>query len=254
MKKTPAATKATTSARHKRILTARLLDNVNDRACRLIELTTTGKAESRVDSRLLSQQLDIKHPNLFAMLKTHKTDFEEFGKVVFQTRPLPSGQREKIALLNEDQAFLLLTYSRNTAKVRALKIRLVRAFAQARRAAELRQTEYLPAYHAMRESIHAVSAGASCEGHIHSNCARLINKVAGIGPGQRASAPPAVQSILTVAQLLMAQAFSEATDHRDGYRRAKLALQAIEGINAPLALAQQAQAASKSVAIEGGAA
>lgn len=57
------------------------------------------------------------------MLKTHKTDFEEFGKVMFQTRPLPSGQREKIALLNEDQAFLLLTYSRNTAKVRALKIK-----------------------------------------------------------------------------------------------------------------------------------
>ena len=73
-----------------------------------IELTTTGKAEPRVDSRLLAKQLGIKHPNLFAMLKTHKTDFEEFGRVMFQTRPLPSGQREKIALLNEDQAFLLL--------------------------------------------------------------------------------------------------------------------------------------------------
>ena len=213
-----------------------------------IELTTVGKTEPRVDSRLLAKQLGIKHPNLFAMLKTHKTDFEEFGKVMFQTRPLPSGQREKIALLNEDQAFLLLTYSRNTAKVRALKIKLVKAFAQARRAVELRQTEYLPAYHAMRDAVHAVSVGASNEGYIHSNCARLINKVAGIGPGQRASAPPAVQSILTVAQLLMAQAFSEATDHRDGYRRAKLALQAIEGINAPLALTQQAQAATEKVA------
>lgn len=129
-----------------------------------------------------------------------------------------------------------------------LKAKLIQAFAQARRAAELRQTEYLPTYHAMRQAVHAVSVGASNEGYIHSNCARLINKVAGIDSGQRANASTAVLSVLAVAQLLTARAFSEATDHRDGYRRAKLALQAIEGINAPLALAQQAQAATEKVA------
>ena len=91
------------------------------------------KTEPRVDSRLLAKQLGIKHPNLFAQVKTHKTDFEEFGKVTFQTGALPSGQSEKFATLNEDQAYLLLTYSRNTAKVRALKVKLVKAFAQAHR-------------------------------------------------------------------------------------------------------------------------
>ena len=91
------------------------------------------KTEPRVDSRLLAKQLGIKHPNLFAQVKTHKTDFEEFGKVTFQTGALPSGQSEKFATLNEDQAYLLLTYSRNTAKVLALKVKLVKAFAQAHR-------------------------------------------------------------------------------------------------------------------------
>lgn len=199
-----------------------------------IELTTTGKAEPRVDSRLLAKQLGIKHPNLFAMLKTHKTDFEEFGKVMFQTRPLPSGQREKIALLNEDQAFLLLTYSRNTAKVRALKIKLVKAFAQARRAADMRQTEYLPAHHHLHDTIHVVAAGSASERHTHINFARLLNKTAGIETGQRASAPPAQQALLIVGSLLAAQALQQAKDHRDGYQRAKVALQALQGINAPL--------------------
>ncbi len=199
-----------------------------------IELTTVGKTEPRVDSRLLAKQLGIKHPNLFAMLKTHKTDFEEFGKVMFQTRPLPSGQREKIALLNEDQAFLLLTYSRNTAKVRALKIKLVKAFAQARRAADMRQTEYLPAHHHLHDTIHVVAAGSASERHTHINGARLLNKTAGIETGQRASAPPAQQALLIVGSLLAAQALQQAKDHRDGYQRAKVALQALQGINAPL--------------------
>ncbi len=199
-----------------------------------IELTTVGKTEPRVDSRLLAKQLGIKHPNLFAMLKTHKTDFEEFGKVMFQTRPLPSGQREKIALLNEDQAFLLLTYSRNTAKVRALKIKLVKAFAQARRAADMRQTEYLPAHHHLHDTIHVVAAGSASERHTHINFARLLNKTAGIETGQRASAPPAQQALLIVGSLLAAQALQQAKDHRDGYQRAKVALQALQGINAPL--------------------
>lgn len=199
-----------------------------------IELTTVGKTEPRVDSRLLAKQLGIKHPNLFAMLKTHKTDFEEFGKVMFQTRPLPSGQREKIALLNEDQAFLLLTYSRNTAKVRALKIKLVKAFAQARRAADMRQTEYLPAHHHLHDTIHVVAAGSASERHTHINFARLLNKTAGIETGQRASAPPAQQALLIVRSLLAAQALQQAKDHRDGYQRAKVALQALQGINAPL--------------------
>ena len=199
-----------------------------------IELTTVGKTEPRVDSRLLAKQLGIKHPNLFAMLKTHKTDFEEFGKVMFQTRPLPSGQREKIALLNEDQAFLLPTYSRNTAKVRALKIKLVKAFAQARRAADMRQTEYLPAHHHLHDTIHVVAAGSASERHTHINFARLLNKTAGIETGQRASAPPAQQALLIVGSLLAAQALQQAKDHRDGYQRAKVALQALQGINAPL--------------------
>ena len=194
-----------------------------------IALTAT-TIEARVDSRLLAKRLGIHHHNLFAQVKSHKADFKEFGKVPFQTEALPSGQSEKFALLNEDQAHLLLTYSRNTAKVRALKVQLVKAFAQARRAADMRRTEYLPTYHHLQDAIHTAAAGSANERHVHVNVARLLNKTVGIATGQRAAAPVPKLALLVVAQLMVAQAMQSARDHHDGYQRAKAALLALSGI------------------------
>ena len=194
------------------------------------------KTEPRVDSRLLAKQLGIKHPNLFAQVKAHKADFEEFGKVTFQTGALPSGQSEKFVTLNEDQAYLLLTYSRNTAKVRALKIKLVKAFAQARRAAAVRQQEYLPAYHAMSERIHELAQGSPNERFIHMNAAKLVNQVAGIEAGHRPGAPLPKQSVLAVAHMLAAAAVRKATDRHEIHGMVKKALVPLAELSAPLAL------------------
>ncbi len=209
MKKTPATTKVMTSA-------ANSADST--------ELVLITSAEPRVDSRLLAKQLGIQHPNLFAQVKTHKADFEEFGKVTFQTGALPSGQSEKFATLNEDQAYLLLTYSRNTAKVRALKVKLVKAFSNARRAAAVRQTEYLPAYRDLQEGIHALAAGSKNERFIHINAAKAVNKAVGIEAGKRPGAALPVQSLLTVANMLAAGAVHSATDRHQIQERIHAAL------------------------------
>lgn len=182
------------------------------------------KAEPRVDSRLLAQQLGNKHHSVFLLLKNYRGDFEQFGKVRFQIEPLPSGQSEKFALLNEDQAYLLLNYSRNTAKVRALKVQLVKAFAEARRAAAVRQMDYLPAYHAMQERIHELAQGSPNEHFLHMNVAKLVNKVAGIEAGQRPNAPLPKQSVLAVAQMLAGAALQGATDRHQIQGLVKAAL------------------------------
>ena len=191
------------------------------------------KTEPRVDSRLLAKQLGIKHPNLFAQVKTHKTDFEEFGKVTFQTGALPSGQSEKFATLNEDQAYLLLTFSRNTVKVRALKIKLVKAFSNARRAAAVRHTEYLTSYHAMQERIHELAQGSPKERFLHMNVAKLVNQVAGIEAGQRPGAALPTQSVLAVAHMLAAAALRGATDRHQIQGLVKKALAPLAGLAAP---------------------
>ena len=186
------------------------------------------KDEARIDSRLLAQHFGKDHHDLFELVKQYRADFDQMGVVRFQTdKPLPGskgGRPERFALLTEDQAYLLLTFTRNTAKARALKVKLVQAFGEARRAALMRGAEYLPTYHALHDAIHARAAGSPNERFVHLNVNRLVNRTAGIEAGQRASATVPVQSLLTVAQAIAAKAMQQAPDHHAGFQQAKTAL------------------------------
>lgn len=194
---------------------------------------TTTQTEPRIDSRLLARQMGKKHPSLFELVKDHRADFEELGKVRFETGASPgskTGQAERFALLNEDQSYLLLTYTRNTVRTRQLKVRLVKAFGEARRAAGQRQAEYLPTYHQLHDELHALAAGSAHERHVHMNVNRLINKTVGLAAGQRTAAPMPTQSMLAVAQSVAASAARGAPDHRAGYQRIKNAMLALSAV------------------------
>lgn len=66
--------------------------------------------EPRVDSRLIAEQLGIKHQNFRELIQSYQADFEEFGILLFETGEIRGrGQPEKFALLNEDQSYLGLT-------------------------------------------------------------------------------------------------------------------------------------------------
>lgn len=90
----------------------------------------------RVDSRLLAKQLGNQHESVMKSIKAYPADFEELGVLRFEIGKPPTGSKggrpEEYALLNEDQCYLLLTYSRNTLRVRKLKISLIKAFREAR--------------------------------------------------------------------------------------------------------------------------
>ncbi|WP_447918162.1 Rha family transcriptional regulator [Achromobacter aegrifaciens] len=186
------------------------------------------KGEPRIDSRLLALHLGNQHESVTKLLTAYADDFGELGVFRFQIGKLPAGslggRPEKYALLNEDQAYLLLTYSRNTATVRALKGRLVKAFREARQAQDLTRTEYLPTYHALHDEIHALAEQSSNERFVHMNVNRLINKAVGIGPGERGRLDVPRRSILIAAQFVASTAMHGAADHREGYAHAKHAL------------------------------
>lgn len=194
-----------------------------------ITLTTT-TTEPRIDSRLIAPPLGNKHPSVFALVKSHRADFEELGLLRFQMGKGTGGRPEKFVMLNEDQAYLLLTYSRNNPKARRLKIQLVKAFSEARKASDMRRTEYLPTYYRLQDAIHTAAAGSANERCVHMNVAKLLNKTVGIDAGQRAAAPVPKLALLIVGQMLLAQAMQSALDHRDGYQRAKQSMLALSGI------------------------
>ncbi len=186
--------------------------------------------QALVDSRLLAANLAKQHHSLFEQLKEHQADFTALGLVRFQTDKGSGGRPERYAMLNEDQAYLLLTYTRNSERVRALKLKLVLAFREARKTSELRQLEYLPTYHQLHDQLHSLAAGSPNERHVHSNVNKLLNKVAGIEAGQRGAASLPRQSLMVVAQAVAARALQGAADHRDGYQRVKVAVEPLSAV------------------------
>ncbi|GAB7563030.1 hypothetical protein LG202_10690 [Methylobacillus methanolivorans] len=198
------------------------------------------KSEPRIDSRLIADSLGVKHQNTYGLIKDYKGDFEQLGVIRFQTGKPPKGSAggrpEHYAMLNEDQAYLLLVYSRNTVKVRAIKVKLVQAFRDARKALESHQTEYLPGYHAMHDELAHLDANSR---HIHMNFNRLVNKAVGIGSGERNSLPFPHKSMLVAAQFIAASAAHTASNSKEAYQKAKDALQAL--IPPAMQLAQESQ-------------
>lgn len=94
------------------------------------------QAVPRVDSRVIAAQLGKKHRSVYRLITDHQEDHETFGILRFEIAEIEGrGQPEKYALLNEDQCYLLLTHTRNTEQTRRLKVALVKAFGEARRAA-----------------------------------------------------------------------------------------------------------------------
>ncbi|MDY5435804.1 Rha family transcriptional regulator [Peptostreptococcus porci] len=79
-------------------------------------------------SNIIAEGVGIKHSSITRTIRKHEKDFEEFGKLGFKIRPSDSGQNEKIYILNEEQATLLITYLKNTDIVREFKKRLVKEF------------------------------------------------------------------------------------------------------------------------------
>jgi len=204
-----------------------------------LELSITAK-EPRIDSRLLALNLGIKHQSMLELIKEHHADFEELGLLRFQTGERTGGRSERFAQLNGDQAYLVLTYSRNTVRVRELKVRMVKAFRAARRAAELCLVEYSPAYHDLHDAKKRRAGGSPNSLWMHSNANRELNRIAGVQPGQRRKAGPWQQSLLTLSCVIAAKAIDNAPDGIKVHESIKAALKPLEEL---LALPGQQESA-----------
>lgn len=199
------------------------------------ELTlTTTKTETRVDTRLMAMHLGNQHRHVMALIEKYADKFRGFGQLLFKNavgeRNQGGGNPERFALLNEDQAFFLLSLSRNSTQVVDLKVKLIQAFSEARRAADQRQGEYLPTYQQLHEVIHSLACESSNEKFVHMNVNRLVNRAAGVEAGQRATLALPQQSMLIVAQAVAANALRGATDHHAGYERVKQSLLALTAV------------------------
>lgn len=89
----------------------------------------TSNNELVVSSEQIATGAGVQHKNTLELIKTNRAELEEFGQVAFETRLTgKAGSDIRVALLNEPQAMLLMTFQRNTPQVKAFKVALIKEF------------------------------------------------------------------------------------------------------------------------------
>lgn len=86
-------------------------------------------------SFIISEGVAIQHKNVLELIKKYIGDLKTFGNVLFETESFKTTggtQRREIAILNEPQTTLLLTFFKNTEIVRKFKVALVQKFYELR--------------------------------------------------------------------------------------------------------------------------
>lgn len=88
------------------------------------------------NSKVIADGTNVKHHAVQQIISKYESDFAEFGQVAFEMRALKQARGanyEKVYLLNEEQATLLMTYMRNSEITRKFKKELVKQFYAMRR-------------------------------------------------------------------------------------------------------------------------
>lgn len=95
-------------------------------------LVTLINDQPLTDTLIIADGVDRPHHGVIQLVRQNKADFEQFGPLAFEMRVVNreqgGGSQGEIAILNERQATLLLTYMRNTDVVKQFKIALIKAF------------------------------------------------------------------------------------------------------------------------------
>lgn len=97
-------------------------------------------------SLVISNVLNLQHKNVLELSRKYLEQLTTFGRVAFETRPFATNggnQYREIAYLNEQQATLLISMMKNTEKVIAFKVALVKAFYEMRQFLEKKKLAQL---------------------------------------------------------------------------------------------------------------
>lgn len=96
------------------------------------ELVLLHHNEPMTTSLAIADGVELEHKSVLQLLRKYLGDLQKLGEVAFQMRLNAQGSPTEFAYLNEGQSIFLLTLMRNTEKVVAFKLALVRAFLELR--------------------------------------------------------------------------------------------------------------------------
>lgn len=190
--------------------------------------------EFRIDSRLLSPELNHRHRTILESLDKYKSHFETLGSFPFQTEVgLNGGVPVRYFLLNEDQCYFLLTLMRNNEKIVESKLKLVKAFRDARKQLAERDIARLDGKQVRRLETDAIkdlieyakASGSSKPDMYYITITNMTNKSLGIESGQRNNMDARQLQLLKIAETLVEIAIRDGLKaelhYKDIYRLCK---------------------------------
>ena len=148
-----------------------------------MKLVEIKKFELFTQSDLIAQGVNKSHDTVIKLIDRNLNDLNEFGEVGFEIRAGYNNAQVRVAILNEQQATLLITYMRNNEQVIKFKKTLVKAFFDMRSLLSAKindrniaKVEYKPMTDAIKfEKEHQ---GKEVKYYHFSNEADLINRIA----------------------------------------------------------------------------
>lgn len=138
----------------------------------------TLKAEPYTTSEIIANNTNNNRKSIQQMIRRHKLRLEKFGKVEFEMRPLPSGQKAKVYKLNEQQATLLITFLDNSEIVANFKTLLVKQFYEMRDELNKRNLNRAIEKPIKKTLNDCIKDWKYTNKHAYSNINRLLIKVA----------------------------------------------------------------------------
>ena len=186
--------------------------------------------EFRIDSRLLSPELNHRHRTILESIDKYKTQFESLGSLPFETEMgTHGGSPVRYFLLNEDQCYFLLTLMRNNNHIIKAKLNLVKAFRDSRKqlaerdiarltGKEVRKLETDAIKHLVE---YAKASGSSKPEMYYLAITKMTNKALGIESGQRDNMDARQLQLLKLAETLVETAIRDGLkaklDYKDIY-------------------------------------
>ncbi|HDP9916995.1 TPA: Rha family transcriptional regulator [Escherichia coli] len=147
-----------------------------------MQLVEIKKLDLVTNTSAIAEGVGRDHDTIIKLVDRNKSDLEEFGEVGFEIRAGYNNAKVRVAVLNEQQTTLLITYMRNNEVVRAFKKRLVAEFFTMRSALAKKKMdrnsarlEYKPMTDAIKHEREA--QGKQIAPHHFSNEADLINRL-----------------------------------------------------------------------------
>lgn len=202
------------------------------------EIVYVRRNEIFTDSGIIAEETNVKHINIKELIIDYESEFKDFGTLSVLNRESNGGRPEQYYALNEQQATFLLTLMRNSKKVVAFKLALVKEFYRMRqmllqkstkdwsearqsgKRARLSETDEIKAL-----VDYAIKAGSKNADNYYLHYTRLANGAVGLKDGQRDKAThEALKGLEAIEHLIkrtVEEEIEKGTDYHDIYKIAK---------------------------------